>query len=340
MDKLISVIIPCYNSADYMKKSISSAISGGEDVEVVIVDDGSKDDTLSIAREYEKNYPSIVKVVTKENGGHGDAVMSGLNNCSGKYFKVLDSDDMLGRKAFAEVISFLKNVENDGQNLDMLICNYVYDKVDAKKKRVMRYKHALPNGRFFTWNDKIKLSASQYILMHSVIYKTELLRRCNLELPKHTFYVDNIFVFHPLPYVQSMYYLDVNLYKYYIGREDQSVNEKIMISRVDQQIRVTKIMIDSYLNRPEYTLDKCSKYMVHYLDMMMCISSILCILSGEEENLKKKEELWDFLKEKDEKLYKKLRKSMLGLFMNLPGKTGRKISVKGYKISQKIFKFN
>jgi len=137
-----------------------------------------------------------------------------------------------------------------------------------------------------------------------------------------------------------MYYLDVNLYKYYIGREDQSVNEKVMISRLDQQIRVTKIMIDSYLNRPMDTPVRCSKYMAHYLDMMMCVSSILCILSGEDENLKKKEELWNHLKEKDIKLYKKLRHSFLGIGMNLPGKAGRSLSVKGYKVMQKIFKFN
>ncbi|HAV90458.1 MAG TPA: glycosyl transferase, partial [Eubacterium sp.] len=92
--------------------------------------------------------------------------------------------------------------------------------------------------------------------------------------------------------------------------------------------------------RPMDTPVRCSKYMAHYLDMMMCVSSILCILSGEDENLKKKEELWNHLKEKDIKLYKKLRHSFLGIGMNLPGKAGRSLSVKGYKVMQKIFKFN
>ena len=82
--------------------------------------------------------------------------------------------------------------------------------------------------------------------MHSVIYRTQLLRDCGLELPKHTFYVDNLFVYVPLPYVKNMYYLDVDFYRYYIGREDQSVNESVMIKRIDQQIKVNKIMVDSY----------------------------------------------------------------------------------------------
>ena len=85
--------------------------------------------------------------------------------------------------------------------------------------------------------------------MHSVIYRTQLLRDCHLVLPKHTFYVDNLFVYVPLPYVKTMYYLDVDFYRYYIGREDQSVNEKNMIKNIDQQIKVNKIMVDAYPNR-------------------------------------------------------------------------------------------
>ncbi len=108
----------------------------------------------------------------------------------------------------------------------------------------------------------------QYILMHSVIYRTQLIKDCGLKLPKHTFYVDNIFVFEPLPSVKKMYYINTNFYRYYIGRDDQSVNEKVMISRIDQQLRVTKRLIDSYLsNTPEN--EKCRKYMRTYLRIMM-----------------------------------------------------------------------
>ena len=82
--------------------------------------------------------------------------------------------------------------------------------------------------------------------MHSVMYRTKLLRECGLELPKHTFYVDNIFVYHPLPHVKYLYYLNVNFYRYFIGRSDQSVNESVMIGRIDQQLKVNRIMIDDY----------------------------------------------------------------------------------------------
>ena len=89
------------------------------------------------------------------------------------------------------------------------------------------------------------MPVGKYILMHSVIYRTGLLRDCGLELPKHTFYVDNLFVYQPLPHVQTMYYMDVNFYRYFIGREDQSVHEDVMIRRIDQQLFVNRIMIDT-----------------------------------------------------------------------------------------------
>ena len=107
--------------------------------------------------------------------------------------------------------------------------------------------------------------------MHSVIYRTQLLRDCGMELPKHTFYVDNIFAYQPLPSVKSIYYMDVDLYRYFIGRADQSVNEKVMIGRVDQQVRVTRHMISACdLNKVIYP--KLARYMKNYLAMMMSIA--------------------------------------------------------------------
>ena len=175
--------------------------------------------------------------------------------------------------------------------------------------------------------------------MHSVIYRTRLLIECGLELPKHTFYVDNIFVYKPLPSVKTMYYLDVDFYRYFIGREDQSVNEKVMIGRIDQQIKVNKMMVDEF-NLYKISNRKLRNYMFNYLEIITVISTIMCIRSGTEENLEKKRELWHYIKQKDLRLFHHLRNSILGQFTNLPGKGGRKISVAAYKITQKVVGFN
>ncbi len=337
--KLLSVVVPCYNSEQYMKKCIDSILVGGEEVEILIVDDGSVDGTAQIADDYEKKYPSIVKAIHQENGGHGEAVNAGIRNASGLFFKVVDSDDWVSEGPYRKILSVLEEITRSGTRLDMLISNFVYDKVGAKRKKVMRYTSALPENRIFTWNEVKHFHKGQYILMHSVIYRTQILRECELELPKHTFYVDNIFVFNPLPYVKTMYYLNENFYRYFIGRDDQSVNEEVMIRRIDQQLKVNKLMID-YIDLSKLTNRKLRNYMISYLDIIMTVSSIMLIKSGTDENYEKKQELWEYLKKSDKRLYLKIRCGLLGRYMNLPGKGGRQVSVVGYKITQKFFGFN
>lgn len=340
--KLLTIAIPCYNSAAYMERCIESLLPGGEEVEILIVDDGSqKDNTAEIADQYEKNYPGICRAIHQENGGHGEAVNTGLRNAQGIFFKVVDSDDWVNGEAYREVLNTLRRFAHENQRLDMLLTNFVYEKQGAKRKAVMNYRTAIPKDELIDWSSVRMFMLGQYILMHSVVYRTELLRGCGLELPKHTFYVDNIFVYQPLPHVKSMYYLDVNFYRYFIGREDQSVNEKIMIGRIDQQILVTKIIADAmveYMKKPMN--GKLRKYMINYVDIMMTVSSVLLLKSGTEENLEKKKELWEYLKNASPKLYRKIKLGILGRTMNLPGRSGRKISVAAYKVAQKVIGFN
>ena len=337
--KYISFAIPCYNSQEYMAHAIETILTGGEDVEIIIVNDGSKDNTSKIGHEYAEKYPDIIRVIDKENGGHGDAVNYGLANAEGKYFKVVDSDDWVNTESLQNILNVLKKMEEHGEEVDMLIANYVYEKEGASHKKVIHYRNVLPQNQIFKWSDVGRFHIDQYILMHSVIYRTDMLKLCQLTLPKHTFYVDNIYVYYPLPHVRKMYYMDEDFYRYYIGREDQSVNEKVMIKRVDQQIFVTRTMIDMYQMR-QISNKKLRAYMEKYLAIMMTVSSILCIRSKDPENMEKKKELWKYLRQKDKKTFVHIRYGILGQSMNLPGKSGRKISSLAYLLARKIIGFN
>ncbi|MDO5126775.1 MAG: glycosyltransferase family 2 protein [Eubacteriales bacterium] len=338
--KILTITIPCYNSQAYMRKCIESALLGGEDVEILIVDDGSTDDTAKIADEYAAKYPTIVKALHKENGGHGDAVNWGMAHATGQYFKVVDSDDWLDATAYQRVLTILKKVVNEGHELDLLLANYVYDKVGRRYKRVMRYRHALPANRIISWeSSRIHFNRFQYVLMHSVIYRTELLRECGLELPKHTFYVDNIFIFKPMIHVKKLMYVNADLYHYYIGREGQSVNEQTMVKRIDQQLLVNRTLIEFFSQHKDVN-KQMFKFLLQYLDMMMCVASVICIVSDDKELLAKKKDLWKFLKNTDKELYRKLRTSVFGITMNLPGRFGRFLSKSGYHLMQKLFGFN
>lgn len=337
--KILSVAIPCYNSQEYMCHAVESALVGGEDIEILIVDDGSTDDTAKIADRLERKYPGIVKAVHQENGGHGEAVNAGLRHASGLYFKVLDSDDWLDREALVKVLETLKQFIREGRLIDMMLCNYVYEKPSVYKHKAIRYEGVFPQERIFGWSDIRKFKISQNILMHSVIYRTQMLLDCGLELPKHTFYVDNIFVYVPLPSVKTMYYMNVDLYRYFIGREDQSVNEQVMMGRIDQQLKVNKIMIDAY-DLTKVRNKKLRDYMVKYLAMMMTVSSVFLIKEGSEQSLEKRAELWRYLKNASKGMYRLVNKQVLSRPMQIRGKAGRKMVVWGYSISRKLYGFN
>lgn len=341
--KLLSIAIPSYNSAAYMSNCIESLLIGGEDVEILIVNDGStKDNTAEIADAYAAKYPSIIRAIHQENGGHGEAVNAGLRNATGRFFKVVDSDDWVDAKAYLEILALLRKMTENGIELDMLLSNFIYDKQGASFKKVMNYRSVLPKDQLFGWEQIGHFQKGQYILMHSVIYRTELLRDCGLELPKHTFYVDNIFVYQPLPAVKTMYYLDVDFYHYFIGRDDQSVNEKVMIKRLDQQMKVNRLMMGYYdlSDKDQIPSKKLRKYMYNYLEIITAISSIMAIRSHEQENLDKRDALWEDLQEQNAKVYRMLKNGIFGRVLTSHNPAVLKLSEVLYKIAQKVFGFN
>lgn len=338
--KVITFAIPCYNSAEYMDKCIESILPCGDDIEILIIDDGStKDNTAEKADEWQAKHPHIIRAIHKENGGHGSGVNTGLANARGRYFKVVDSDDWLDADAMKRIMGYIRVQAELKNPTDLVIGNYVYEKVYNNKQTVIRYKNALPTDKQFSWNDIGRFNPSQYLLMHSVIYRTELLRDINLQLPEHCFYVDNIFVYTPLPSVKTMYYMDVDMYHYFIGREDQSVNESVMMSRIDQQLRITKIMIDA-TDYEKIDNKKLRNYMLNYLSIMMCVCSIFLRMIGTSEAEDKRIDIWNYLENKDYRLYKKVKHHLVSLGTNIPTEFGRRLGISGYHIAQRIFKFN
>ena len=159
-------------------------------------------------------------------------------------------------------------------------------------------------------------------------------------LPEHTFYVDNLFAYCPLPYVQTVYYMHCSLYQYYLGRDDQSVNEKVLMSRIEQQIKVTKMVAESVdLQEVKRRYPKLAGYMCRNVSIMMAISSIHLLLKGDEQANNRHFELWAELKKSNPRLYYCLRYTKLSGFTNLPGKLGKLATVGGYRLARKIYQF-
>lgn len=333
MQKLISIAVPSYNSQNYLSKCVDSLLKGGDDVEILIIDDGSTDDTAAIADGYRDKYPDIVKVVHKENGGHGSGVNRGLQEASGLYFKVVDSDDRLDESALKALIADIKARIASDTLPDLYVTNFVYDRVDGQS-HISRYTDKLPVNEIFGW-EKIKtFRYSRMLLMHSLLYKRDRLILSGLKLPEHTFYVDNIYAYTPLPYMRTICYLDINLYYYFIGREDQSVSKKNFVKRYDQQIRVMKCMTDAYSLKDLKEMPKgLSNYMWHALEIIMVNTVYFTCAEDSKERKTALREMWKHIKMTDKRLYRKLRfNSYGGTVSYMPWRIRGFLMDKGYDL--------
>lgn len=337
--RLISIVVPAYNAQAYLRRALDSLVGFGPEVQVLVVDDGSTDATAAVARDYVERYPDEVRLVSKLNGGHGSAINTGLEHADGLYFKVVDADDWLDRESFAEVLATLRGFAAGERAIDLLVSNFVYEKVGKRTKTTVRYAGALPSGRVLTWSRTHRFAKRQYLMMHALTYRTAVLREVGLRLPEHTFYVDNLYALVPLHRVQTLYYLDVDLYRYFIGRPDQSVQESVMLRRLDQQLRVNRLMLE-HVSRTEVADRRLRRYLLHYLEITCAVSSILLIRAGTRGTLAEKDRFWGELRAADPWLYRRVRWSVLGQISNLPGPAGRRASILAYRVAQRAIGFS
>ncbi|HEL1605133.1 glycosyltransferase family 2 protein [Streptococcus suis] len=335
---LLSIAIPSYNSEAYLHYCVHSLVMGGDKVEILIINDGSTDRTQEIAEGLENQF-SNVRAIYQDNKGHGGAVNTGVREAKGKYFKVVDSDDWVDTRAYLKILESLQALEDENTLVDAFISNFVYEKEGQSRKKSMSYQSTLPENRIFGWEDVGAFSKGQYMMMHSLIYRTDLLREVGLVLPEHTFYVDNIFVFTPLQAVKTMFYLPVDFYRYFIGRNDQSVNESVMIKRIDQQLKVNRILVDN-LDLEAIDNPDLRSYLLNHVEITTIISCALLNRAGTAEHMMKKQELWHYIRDNNPALFKIVRKGLLGQLTNLYGYPGRKISNAVYKIAKRIYGFN
>lgn len=338
--KTLSIVVPCFNSADYLERCVDSLLAaGGRGLEIVIVDDGSTDATGALADGYQERYPELVRVIHTPNGGHGSAVNAGIDAAGCRYLRVVDSDDWVDPDALSRLLQTLAELDAGVDRPDLVVTDFVYEKAGRRHKRTVRYGNALPRRRVIGWQETRRFRHGQYMLMHALTYRTQLLRDTGYRLPAHTFYVDNLFASVPLARVRSLYYLDETLYHYAIGRPDQSVNEAVMLRRLDQQLRVTDLM------REELPADgsvhpNLRRYLLHYFGIVCAVTSLMMIRSGTERDLSRKRALWSALRDEHPTVYDRVRRSMVGHIINLPGRAGRRTTVTAYQVARWVVGFN
>ena len=313
--KYISFVVPSYNSENYLNKCIDSLLVGGNDVEIIIVNDGSKDNTIAIANEYKEKYPDIIKVIDKENGGHGSGLNAGIANATGLYFKCVDSDDWVDKEAYLKLLETIKaNLDKDIEP-DLYLTNYVFERLDLNKQCLAGNKNRFKLNELITWNEVKRLHLGEFLMMHSLIFKLSVIKESKLKIPEKTFYVDSIFCYVPLKFVKTLYYLDVDFYRYYVGRPDQSVTFENMTKNYKMQLKVMRELSLAYSYDELKALPrKHRRFMIHDL-IVKSYLTLFYVMAGYNKERKEayKEYFRDF-KKNNLKLYKKLRYRTYFLF--------------------------
>ncbi len=337
--KLISFTVPCYNSAEYMNICVDSLLLGGDKVEIIIIDDGSTDDTGKIADEYASKYPNIIKVVHQENGGHGEGINSGLKIATGKYFKVVDSDDWVGEEALKALLEKIESL-SDEEAPDLYVCNYVYYRKGIGEGEKISFRHNFPINKICTWDETRKFTISRNITLHSSMYKLDVIKKSGVVLPKYIFFEDNYFVYAPLPYVEKICYMDVDFYYYLVGRDGQSVSVESVKKRHSHQNTVTKLVFSLYdLDEVKKKSKKLYSCMYHHVRLMFFLSLLFTRISGKEFEHEIKQ-LWEDARAVNPKLRNKIRHRSLAAFLSLPGAFGRAVCRFIYWLSHKVVHFN
>lgn len=284
-DKILTVAVPSYNMEKLLPNCLGSCIYPGaeNDLEVIVVNDGSKDNTLAVARDYQKRYPEIFTVIDKENGGHGSGINAGIANARGKYFKVLDADDWFDTASLQALVGILRTT--DAQLVtNSFVC------VNAQTMKRSKPRSAIVGGELAEGeHDFAAVSAKLLVRMHSVTWRTDILRDNKITIDEHRFYVDMEYISFPVPFVKRVYVTQLPLYMYRLGDNGQSVSIASMQKHMDDHLTVMERVMSFIRAAESRGVGKSSLAYLHRLAAEMVANQCLIYLSYPAKDGMKKE---------------------------------------------------
>ena len=319
--KLLSIIVPSYNSEKWIQDCLESLLVGLDDkIEVIVINDGSIDKTSEIAHAFADEHP-FVRVIDKENAGHGSGINVGLKHASGLYFKVLDSDDHLDSDGLYELIELIEKHQAEGKLPDVYLADYVSvlvggdgrRKINTVKKYFKKY-----IGQVISFDEIKRFSPDFYIMMHAVFARTEMLKQTNLNLLEHTFYEDNQYVYHVLIHAETYCHLDKPIYLYTVGLSEQSISPQNMSKNYKHQLRVMDGMSKMVTSDELKDMHKMHQEMVfHELFIESSLAYFYIYIDSTKEKNNEYKEMYRAFKLRDKKLYNRLCHGTLLSVMHL-----------------------
>ena len=250
--KLLSVIIPAYNMEAYLAQCVESILRTPSlaTVEIIIVNDGSKDKTLRIAKQYAERYVDTVRVIDKPNGNYGSTINAALPLAQGEYVKILDADDRFDGSRVAEMLAFLRKM----QGVDMVITPFV--EVEGRHERRVEYniysRKVYEYGKVYDADKIFADGVIRYFMMHGVCYRTEMLRKMSYRQSEGVSYTDQEWVFYPLFRVKTIAFADIPLYRYNLSREGQTMDLRVQMRSISQLVAVTEAMAQYFISSSRF----------------------------------------------------------------------------------------
>ncbi|MDO4900612.1 glycosyltransferase family 2 protein [Actinomyces sp.] len=360
VNPVMTVVVPAYNAEDCLGRCLASLVAaddGGGHLEIIVVDDGATDGTGRVADAYAKAH-TAVQVIHQANKGHGGAINTGVAAARGTWLKVCDADDAIDPGALRALLAAMRSWRRDNTEPDLVVTNFVYVREGTPAwyrlshgparsgrrgirpgRHAVRFRGLLPSGRIGGWADVGRFRPDQYLMMHALAYRREVLVRSGMRLPEHCFYVDNLFAFEPLRHVRALTYLDLDLYYYTVGRAGQSVADEVIVARLDQHDRVNALMLEAMPHEGEVP-PALLRYLVHIYTISAVVITTMALRSGMPRNLAIKEQLWERLDSTRPDVARRVHASALGRLVTLPGRPGNWVPVAGYQVARRVLALN
>lgn len=240
--KTLTIVVPAYNVEKYLGQCLESFVISEimNDLEVLIINDGSTDSSPQIGQKYVNQYPETFRLITKENGGHGSTINKGIEEAAGKYFKVVDGDDWVLQEGFIHLINCLKTV-----NADLVLNNYYWVN-DSTGKRSCEVDQVCPSIAYGQEVSFDSVSRKIFFKMHAITYRTEILKRIPDKIDEHCYYVDMEYIMFPIPFISSVVAIADYVYMYRIGQPTQSVTIDNMKKRCSQHEKVLNHLLQYF----------------------------------------------------------------------------------------------
>lgn len=299
MEKILSISIAAYNAENDIRRCLDSLVYSNvlDELDVIVVNDGSKDNTSEVVKEYTRLYPNSIKLIDKKNGGHGSTINTSIKYATGKYYKILDSDDWFDSENLNKFVSYLK--DND---VDMVLNPYVeVDYSDFSKTKVLS-----PNksgAKILKSLPISELNNDIILYMHSLTFNTNVIKQMGSIIDENCFYVDMEYSMFPMLYVKNFIMLDYPLYQYLLGSQDQSMNTMNLIKRREQHLKVVKRITEFYMDSANEVAENLKNVLAYRIKYAIYQQYRIYLSMDAEESEEEIKEFDNWIKRTSSELY-------------------------------------